>query len=435
MVAIKLHVGEDIRRIVLEDDIPVAEQYARLLARIVDLYPELQGRPLRLAWRGMSGSAQLNRLQHAYRPTNPAGPAAPYRDRPPADEEGDAISVTTVGDFQEALAAFHRTEQSALRLFVLNNAVPALAPVASAPTKAIPPVPPAVPPKPASPPTSAAVPAPQLAPQPTPQLAPASAAEAMPEDDSDEEDNSADEAENDMGPPQFDSNGKRIHPFITCDGCQGPVAGIRYKCAQCYDFDLCEKCEATEQHPRHHVLLKIRVPQRVRIWATYGGRHGWHGRRRWRGPGGPGGPWAAWGAWSPWGFGPHGPHPHGPHGAHPHGPPPPFGGPFGSPFGGPYGSGCGWRRRGCRKGNCADGAGVAPADATATAAAPAAEPASTNATATAPESAESPYATQLRTLHEMGFVDDEANLELLRTRRGRLEDVIVGLTQLNMNRH
>ena len=42
------------------------------------------------------------------------------------------------------------------------------------------------------------------------------------------------------------------------------------------------------------------------------------------------------------------------------------------------------------------------------------------------------YDAQLRILHEMGFVDDVINLQLLQGRRGRLEDVISRLTQLNM---
>ncbi len=35
-----------------------------------------------------------------------------------------------------------------------------------------------------------------------------------------------------------------------------PVVGIRYKCAICPDFDLCENCEAVTTHD--HPFLKIR---------------------------------------------------------------------------------------------------------------------------------------------------------------------------------
>ena len=36
----------------------------------------------------------------------------------------------------------------------------------------------------------------------------------------------------------------------------GPVVGIRYKCAVCPDYDLCENCEAVTTHD--HPFLKIR---------------------------------------------------------------------------------------------------------------------------------------------------------------------------------
>lgn len=37
--------------------------------------------------------------------------------------------------------------------------------------------------------------------------------------------------------------GKIVHIGITCDGCRtSPVAGTRFKCAHCLDFDLCTSC-------------------------------------------------------------------------------------------------------------------------------------------------------------------------------------------------
>ncbi|KAI8324729.1 EF-hand, partial [Martensiomyces pterosporus] len=51
-----------------------------------------------------------------------------------------------------------------------------------------------------------------------------------------------------------------IHRGTSCNSCrETPIRGIRYKCAQCHEYDLCETCEAHEVH-KHHVLLKITVP-------------------------------------------------------------------------------------------------------------------------------------------------------------------------------
>ncbi|KAL0088548.1 hypothetical protein F4703DRAFT_1792712 [Phycomyces blakesleeanus] len=48
---------------------------------------------------------------------------------------------------------------------------------------------------------------------------------------------------------------------ITCNKCSiTPVRGVRYKCANCIDFDLCEMCEGTNSHVNTHVFLKIRIP-------------------------------------------------------------------------------------------------------------------------------------------------------------------------------
>lgn len=52
-----------------------------------------------------------------------------------------------------------------------------------------------------------------------------------------------------------------IHRGLECDGCGiMPIQGVRYRCANCLDFDLCESCEAQELHIKTHVFYKIRVP-------------------------------------------------------------------------------------------------------------------------------------------------------------------------------
>ncbi|OAQ26758.1 hypothetical protein K457DRAFT_58270, partial [Linnemannia elongata AG-77] len=44
------------------------------------------------------------------------------------------------------------------------------------------------------------------------------------------------------------------HYGIVCDGCDGEITGIRYKCGNCADYDLCGNCEASPFHrhdPKH----------------------------------------------------------------------------------------------------------------------------------------------------------------------------------------
>ena len=52
-----------------------------------------------------------------------------------------------------------------------------------------------------------------------------------------------------------------IHRGITCNSCQAsPVCGVRYKCANCVDYDICESCETHDSHNKTHVFIKIRIP-------------------------------------------------------------------------------------------------------------------------------------------------------------------------------
>lgn len=46
-----------------------------------------------------------------------------------------------------------------------------------------------------------------------------------------------------------------------CDGCKKTIVGVRYKCANCKDFDLCEQCEGVPNpHDGNHLFLKIKTP-------------------------------------------------------------------------------------------------------------------------------------------------------------------------------
>ena len=52
-----------------------------------------------------------------------------------------------------------------------------------------------------------------------------------------------------------------VHRGCQCNGCGiNPIRGIRYRCANCTDFDLCETCESQGLHIKTHIFSKIRVP-------------------------------------------------------------------------------------------------------------------------------------------------------------------------------
>ncbi|KAK8165217.1 hypothetical protein IWX90DRAFT_428300 [Phyllosticta citrichinensis] len=54
-----------------------------------------------------------------------------------------------------------------------------------------------------------------------------------------------------------------VHRGITCDGCRtNPIRGIRWRCTNCIDYDLCSDCEATDIHPKTHMFQKVTVPAR-----------------------------------------------------------------------------------------------------------------------------------------------------------------------------
>jgi len=54
---------------------------------------------------------------------------------------------------------------------------------------------------------------------------------------------------------------EQIHTGVVCDGCGSNVVGVRYKCNNCPDYDLCQTCEAKGGvHDPSHVFLKIAKP-------------------------------------------------------------------------------------------------------------------------------------------------------------------------------
>jgi hypothetical protein len=52
-----------------------------------------------------------------------------------------------------------------------------------------------------------------------------------------------------------------VHRGVMCNGCRvQPIQGIRYSCANCPDYDLCEDCEANQIHIKTHIFYKVRIP-------------------------------------------------------------------------------------------------------------------------------------------------------------------------------
>lgn len=52
-----------------------------------------------------------------------------------------------------------------------------------------------------------------------------------------------------------------VHRRVTCNSCNvTPIRGIRYRCSNCADYDLCEICESRQIHNKMHLFYKIRIP-------------------------------------------------------------------------------------------------------------------------------------------------------------------------------
>ncbi|KAJ2726573.1 hypothetical protein GGI07_000515 [Coemansia sp. Benny D115] len=51
---------------------------------------------------------------------------------------------------------------------------------------------------------------------------------------------------------------KVVHAGVMCDRCNKQIVGVRYKCGNCLDYDLCEGCEPLSDHNSNHMFVKMR---------------------------------------------------------------------------------------------------------------------------------------------------------------------------------
>ena len=52
-----------------------------------------------------------------------------------------------------------------------------------------------------------------------------------------------------------------LHRGISCNICSAnPLNGVRFKCLNCVDYDVCSRCEPSCDHDLTHVFVKISVP-------------------------------------------------------------------------------------------------------------------------------------------------------------------------------
>ncbi|XP_055546200.1 protein ref(2)P [Wyeomyia smithii] len=50
-----------------------------------------------------------------------------------------------------------------------------------------------------------------------------------------------------------------VHSNIVCDVCDAIIKGHRYKCMQCFNYDLCMRCESRYRH-KDHMMIRIPTP-------------------------------------------------------------------------------------------------------------------------------------------------------------------------------
>lgn len=58
------------------------------------------------------------------------------------------------------------------------------------------------------------------------------------------------------------TSGLAIHDGAKCDACNNKIVGLRFKCLDCPEFDLCSYCEPKMVHTGH---LLVRIGQPIEV--------------------------------------------------------------------------------------------------------------------------------------------------------------------------
>jgi hypothetical protein len=70
--------------------------------------------------------------------------------------------------------------------------------------------------------------------------------------------------------PSFGSDRRQVSA-VFCDGCNAdlsPIAGKRFKCKQCLNFDFCPACMISKQHNNHHTFYDPHSPTVPTGWPS-----------------------------------------------------------------------------------------------------------------------------------------------------------------------
>ncbi len=65
------------------------------------------------------------------------------------------------------------------------------------------------------------------------------------------------------------------HSNVICDVCSVEIVGVRYKCLDCPDYDMCDDCISTpalrERHHSQHQFFAIEKPGEVIVHTVFSG--------------------------------------------------------------------------------------------------------------------------------------------------------------------